>query len=182
MIQETAETIRKIREHIRVAQSRQKSYTDKRRRPLEFQVGDKAFLKVSPTRGVKKFGVRGKLSPRNIGPYEIIEKLNPIAYRQDLPVELKHVHNMFHISQLRKYIPDSDHTIVYEPIEITEDLVYEQRPIQVLDRRIKQLCNKQIPLFKVLWTPHLPRSHLGDRRGNENQIPTFIRGNPACYD
>jgi len=150
MIQETTETIRKIREHIRVAQSRQKSYADKRRRPLEFQVGDKVFLKVSPTRGVKGFGVRGKLRPRYIGPYEIIGKLNPFAYRLDLPVELEHVHNVFHISQLRKYMLDPDHTVISEPIEITEDLVYKERPVQILDSRIKQLHNEQIPLVKVL--------------------------------
>ena len=77
------------------------------------------------------------MSPRYIGPYEIIEKLNPIAYRLGLPIELEHMHNVFHISQLRKYIPDPDHTIVSEPIEITEDLVYEECPIQILDRRIK---------------------------------------------
>ena len=154
MIQETTETIRKIQEHIRVAQSRQKSYADKRRRPLEFQVGDKVFLKVSPTRGVKRFGVRGKLSPRYIGPYEIIEKLNPVAYRLELLAELKHVHNVFHISQLRKYMPDPDHIIVSEPIDIANDLVYEKHLVQILDRRTKQLRNKQIPLVKVLWTNH----------------------------
>jgi len=153
MIQETTEIIRNIREHIRVAQSRQKSYANKRRRSLEFQVNDKVFLKASPTRGVR-FRVRGKLSPRYIGPYEIIEMLNTITYRLDLLVELEHMHNVFYISQLRKYIPDPDHTIVSEPIETTEDLVYEERPIQILDRRIKQLCNKQIPLIKVLWTNH----------------------------
>jgi len=111
MIQQTTETMRKIREHIKVAQSRQKSYADKRRGPLEFQVGDKVFLKVSQTRGVKRFRVRGKLSPRYIRPYEIIEKLNPVAYHLDLLVEFEHVHNVFHISQLRKYIPDPDHSI-----------------------------------------------------------------------
>jgi len=84
MIQETVETIRRIREHIKVAQSRQKSYANKRMRPLEFQIGDKVFLKVSPTKGIKRFGVRGKLSSRYIGPYEIVEKLNPVAYRLDL--------------------------------------------------------------------------------------------------
>jgi len=82
------------------------------------------------------------LSPRYIGPYEIIERLNLVAYHLDLPVELEHVHNVFHISQLRKYIPDPDHTIVTDPIEITEDLVYEEHPIQILDHRIKQLRNK----------------------------------------
>jgi len=150
MIQKNMETIRRIQEHIKVAQSRQKSYADKRRRPLEFQVGDQVFLKVSPTKGVKRFEVRGKLSLRYTGPYEIIEKLNPVAYRLDLSVELEHVHNVFHISQLRKYTPDPNHAIVSEPIEITADLVYEEQPIQILDRRIKQLRNKQIPLVKVL--------------------------------
>jgi len=154
MTQETTETIRKIQEHIRVAQSRQKSYANKRRKSLEFQVGDKVFLKVSLTKGVKRFGVWGKLSPTYIGPYEIIEKLNPIAYHLDLPIELGHVHNVFYISQLRKYTLDSDHTIVSEPIEIIEDLVYEERPIQILDHRIKQLRNKRIRLVKVLWTNH----------------------------
>ena len=92
-------TIKRIREHIRVAQSRQKSYADKRRRPSQFQVGDKVFLKVSPTKGIKRFKVRSKLSPRYIEPYEIIEKLNPVAYRLDLPVELEHMHNVFlHLS------------------------------------------------------------------------------------
>ena len=103
MIQETVETIRRIWEPIKVAQSRQTSYADKRRRPLEFQIGDKVFLKVLATKGIKRFRVRGKLSPRYIRPYEIIEKLNPAAYRLDLPVELEHVRNVFHISQLRKY-------------------------------------------------------------------------------
>jgi len=94
------------------------------------------------------------LSPRYIGPYEIIERLNPIAYRLELPIELELVHNVLHISQLRKYILDPDHTIVSEPIEITEDLVYEECPVQILDRKIKQLRNKQIPLIKLLWTNH----------------------------
>jgi len=126
LIQETTEMIRKIQEHIKAAQSRQKSYVDRRRRPLEFQVGDKVFLKVSPIKRVKRCNVRGKLSPRYIGPYEIIEKLNPVAYRLELPTELEHVHNVFHISQLRKYIPDPSHAIITEPVEIAENLMYEE--------------------------------------------------------
>jgi len=126
MFQETVEIIRRIREHIKVVQSRQKSYADKRRRPLEFQVHDKGFLNVLPTKGNKRCQVHGKLSPRYIGPCEIIENLNPVAYRLDLPVELEHVYNVFHISQLRKYIPDLNYTITPEPIEITADLVYEE--------------------------------------------------------
>ena len=90
------------------------------------------------------------MSPRYIGPYEFIEKSNPVVNRLDLPVELEHVHNIFHISQLKKYILDPDHAIVSELIKITEDLVYEECSVQILDSRIKQLCNKQMPLVKVL--------------------------------
>jgi len=154
MIQETMEIIRKIQEHIMVAQSRQKSYADKRRRHLKFQVGAKVFLKVSPTKGAKRFGVRGKLSPRYVRPYEVIEKLNPVGYRLDLLVGLEHMHNVFHIFQLRKYTSNPNHAIVPEPIEITAHLVYEQQLIQILDCRIKQLHNKQRPLVKVLWSNH----------------------------
>ena len=118
-------------------------------------------MKVSPTRGIKRFGVRGKLSPRYIGPYEIIEKLNPVEYRLDLQIERENMHNVFHISQLRKYILDPHHTIVFEPIEITKDLVYEERPVQILHRKTKQLCNKQIPLVKVLWTNHTSQEAIG---------------------
>jgi len=154
MIQETVETIRRIREHIKVAQSRQKSYADKSKRPLEFQVADKVSLKVSPTKGINRFRVCRKLSPRYIGPYEIIEKWNPVACCLDVPIELEHMHTVFDISQHRKYTLDPNHTIVPESIEITMDLVYEERPIQILDHRIKQLRNKQILLVKVIWLNH----------------------------
>jgi len=120
LIQETTEVIRKIQEHIKAAQSRQKSYADKRRRPLEFQVGDKVFLKVSLAKGVRRFNLMGKLNPRYIGPYEYIEKLNPVAYRLDLPTELEHVHNVFYISQLWKYVPDPNHIIITEPVEVAK--------------------------------------------------------------
>ena len=121
---------------------------------MEFQVGDQVFLKVSPIKGVRRFNIRGKLSPRYIGPYQIIEKVNPVAYRLSLPTELEYVHDVFHISQLRKYIPDPNHVIEPEPIELAEDLPYEEHPIQLLDHRVKQLRNKSIPLVKVLWASH----------------------------
>ena len=112
LIQETVETLRKIREHIRTTRSRQKSYADKRRRSLEFDIGHRAFLKVSSTKGRRRFGVRDKLSPRYIGPCEIIEKLNLIAYGLNLSVDLEHVHSVFHISQLRKCVLDPNHGII----------------------------------------------------------------------
>ena len=94
--------------------------------------------------------MRGKLSPRYVGSYEIIQRSSPIAYRLNLLVELEYVHNMFHISKLRKYIPDINHAIVTEPIEVTKDIAYEECPVQIVDHRIKQLCNKQIPLIKYI--------------------------------
>ena len=137
-----------------MTQSYQKSYADLRRRPLEFQVGDKVFLKVCPSKGARRFNVRGKLSPRYIRPYEIIEKLNPMAYWLNLSIKLEHVHSVFHISQLQKYVPDPNHIIRLKPIEVAENLAYEEHPIQILHCWVKQLRNKSIPLVKVLWANH----------------------------
>ena len=121
---------RNIQEHIWTTYSRQKRYVDNRRQPLEFAVGDGILLKVSPTKGIRRFGVRAKLSRRYNGPYKIIERLSLVASQLDLLVDLEHVHNVFHISQLKKYISDPDHSIIIKPIEVTEDLVYEERPVQ----------------------------------------------------
>ena len=103
-IAEMIEDVRRIRERIKEAQDRQKSYADSRRTELSFEVGDKVFLKVSPSRGIIRFGVRGKLKPRYIGPYEILDKVGTAAYRLALPPSLGNVHSVFHVSQLRKYV------------------------------------------------------------------------------
>ncbi|KAL5553315.1 hypothetical protein UlMin_040716 [Ulmus minor] len=136
---------------IQTAQSRQKSYADKRRRPLEFKVGNFVFLKVAPFKGVIRFGKRGKLNPRYVGPYEILERVGKVAYRLALPPNLASVHNVFHVSMLKKYVPDASHILEQEPIELHEDLTYEEKPVQILDRKTKTLRNKEIPLVKVLW-------------------------------
>ncbi|KAL5572944.1 hypothetical protein UlMin_022541 [Ulmus minor] len=133
------------------AQSRQKSYADKRRRPLEFQVGDSVFLKISPFKGIIQFGKRGKLNPRYIGPYEILERVGKVAYRLALPPNLASVHNVFHVSMLKKYVPDKSHVLEQEPIEIHEDLSLQERPVRILNFKVKTLRNKEIPLVKVLW-------------------------------
>ncbi|KAL5555163.1 hypothetical protein UlMin_037399 [Ulmus minor] len=139
---------------MKTAQSRQKSYADRRRRPLEFQVGDLVFLKVAPMKGVMRFGKKGKLSPRYIGPFEILERIGKVAYKLALPSELSTVHNVFHVSMLRKYISDPSHVLKSEPIEIRENLTYEEQSVQILDRKDKALRNKVIPLVKVLWRNH----------------------------
>ncbi|KAL0537623.1 hypothetical protein IC582_026606 [Cucumis melo] len=154
LVQSTNEVIQKIRSRMHTAQCRQKSYADVRRKDLEFEVGDKVFLKVAPMRGVVRFERRGKLSPRFVGPFEILERIGPVAYRLALPPSLSTVHDVFHVSMLRKYVPDPSHVVDYEPLEIDENLSYTEQPVEVLAREVKMLRNKEIPLVKVLWRNH----------------------------
>lgn len=133
------------------AQDRQKSYADICRRPLEFEIGEKVFLKVSPTKGVVRFGEKGKLTPRYVGPYEVLERIGEVAYRLALPMEMNRIHDVFHVSQLKKYVYDPSHIIEPESVELEEKLTYEEQPIKILDTEIRVLRNKQIPLVKVLW-------------------------------
>ncbi|KAL0546686.1 hypothetical protein IC582_016598 [Cucumis melo] len=154
LVQSTNEAIQKIRSRMHTAQSRQKSYADVRRKDLEFEVGDKVFLKVAPMRGVLRFERRGKLSPRFVGSFEILERIGPVAYRLALPPSLSTVHDVFHVSMLRKYVPDPSHVVDYEPLEIDENLSYTEQPVEVLAREVKTLRNKEIPLVKVLWRNH----------------------------
>jgi len=151
MVQETTEKIRIIKKRMKAVQSRQKGYADQRQRLLEFAEGDKTFLKVSSMKGVMCIGRRNKLSPRYVGPFEILERIGPLAYRLALPPEMEKVHNVFHVSQLRKYISDPNHVLKYSPLQIQEDLSYTVEPVQILDRKQRQLRNKMIPLIKVLW-------------------------------
>ena len=111
LIRDTSEKVSLIRQRLLTAQSRQESYADVRRRPLEFEVGDHVFLKVMPKRGVVGFGKRGKLSPRFIGPFEILERVDTFAYRLALPPNMSGVHEVFHVSMLRKYTPDPAHVV-----------------------------------------------------------------------
>ncbi|KAL0561078.1 hypothetical protein IC582_001496 [Cucumis melo] len=154
LVQSTNEAIQKIRSRMHTAQSRQKSYADVRRKDLEFEIGDKVFLKVAPMKGVLRFERKGKLSPRFVGPFEILERIGPVAYRLALPPSLSTVHDVFHVSMLRKYVPDPSHVVDYEPLEIDENLSYVEQPVEVLAREVKTLRNKQIPLVKVLWRNH----------------------------
>ncbi|KAH9686662.1 Endonuclease [Citrus sinensis] len=126
-----------------------KSYADKRRRELEFEVGDRVFIWIFPWKGVLRFGKCGKLSPRYIGPYEIIERIGSLAYRLALPPELSRIHDVFHDSMLRKYIYDPSHVLSKQPIQLKEDLTYEEEPIEILEEKHQVLCSNPIPLVKV---------------------------------
>ncbi|KAL4022872.1 hypothetical protein IC575_016618 [Cucumis melo] len=133
------------------AQSRQKSYVDKRHKDLEFEVGDMVFLKVAHMKGVLRFEKKGKLSPRFVGPFEILERIGPVAYRLALPPSFSAAHDVFHVSMLRRYVADPTHVVDFEPLQINEDLSYEEQPVEVLTREVKMLRNRGISLVKVLW-------------------------------
>ena len=107
---------------MQIAQSQQKSYYDNSRKKVEFEVGDMVFLKVSPVKGVMGFGKKGKLSPKFVGPFEILKRIGKVAYELALPPTLTGLHNVFHVSMLRKYIPDPSHVLNYEPLKIKDDL------------------------------------------------------------
>ncbi|KAH9705011.1 Endonuclease [Citrus sinensis] len=154
LVQNTSEKIQLIRQRLKAAQSRQKSYADKRRRELEFEVGDKVFIRISPWKWVLRFGKRGKLSPRYIGPYEIVERIGPLAYRLALPPELSRIHDVFHVSMLRKYVYDPSHVLSRQPIELKEDLSYEEVPVEILEQKHQVLRSRTILLIKVLWRNH----------------------------
>ncbi|KAI3735903.1 hypothetical protein L6452_15427 [Arctium lappa] len=129
----------------------EKSYADKRRSDLEFQIGDYVLLKVSPWKGVIRFRKRGKLGPRYIGPYKVIARVGKVAYRLELPDELSLIHNTFHVSQLRKCVTDETVVIPLEDIQIDERLNYVEKPIAIIERKTKTLRNKVISLVKVQW-------------------------------
>ena len=109
-------------------------------------------MRISPTRGIRRFGIKGKLSPRYIGPFEILEKVGERAYRLVLPPSLEGVHLVFHVSQLRQYISDSNHKLSYEELKIELDHTFVEQPIAALDRRMKKLRNKEIPLLLIQWS------------------------------
>ena len=133
---------------------RQKQYTDTRRRPLEFQVGDLVFLRVSPMRGVNRFGVKGKLKPRFVGPFEVTARVGDVSYRLALPPSLAGVHDVFHVSQLRACIRDPSEVIEQSELpelSVEPDLSFEERPLEIVDRMEKRLRRKIVRMVKVSW-------------------------------
>lgn len=151
LIQEAIEKVQLIRDRLVTAQSRQKSYADRRRRPLEFSVGEHVFLRVSPMKGILRFGRKGKLSPRFIGPFEILERVGQVAYRLALPPDISGVHPVFHVSMLRKYVHDPSHVIQHQEVQLDEHLSYVEQPVAIVDRRVKRLRSKDVASVKVVW-------------------------------
>nr|GEZ01984.1 putative reverse transcriptase domain-containing protein [Tanacetum cinerariifolium] len=151
LIQETTEKIVQIKQRMQAARNRQKSYADLKRKPMDFQVGDKVILKVSPWKGVVRFGKRGMLNPRYVGPFKVLERVGDVAYKLNLPEKLSRVHNTFHVSNLKKCHADKPLAVLLDGLHFDDKLYFVEEPVEIMDREVKPLKPSQIPLVKVRW-------------------------------
>ncbi|GJS13311.1 reverse transcriptase domain-containing protein [Tanacetum coccineum] len=151
LVQESTERIIQIKQRIQAARDRQKSYADLKRKPMKFQVGDKVMLKVSPWKGVVRFGKRGKLNPRYVGPFKVLKKVGAVAYKLELPQELSRVHNTFHVSNLKKCYSDDPLVVPLGGLQVDENLHFVEEPVEIMDREVKQLRRSRVPIVKVRW-------------------------------
>ncbi|GKA23357.1 putative reverse transcriptase domain-containing protein [Tanacetum coccineum] len=152
LVQEMIDKVVLVMEKPKAARDHQKSYADKRRKPLEFEVGDQVLLKVSPWKSVVRFGKKGKLAPRYVGPFEILERIGLVAYRLRLPEELIGVHDTFHVSNLKKCLGNANLHVPLNEIKIDKTLLFVEEPVEIIDCEVKSLKRSKIPLMKVRWS------------------------------
>ncbi|GKA90392.1 putative reverse transcriptase domain-containing protein [Tanacetum coccineum] len=125
--------------------------TTEKHKPMEFRVGDRVMLKVSPWKGVVRFGKRGKLNPRYVGPFKVLEKVGSVAYKLELPQELSRVHNTFHVSNLKKCYSDESLAVPLEGLHVDDKLHFVEEPVEIMDREVKRMKQSRIPIVKVRW-------------------------------
>jgi hypothetical protein len=154
VLNDAEKQVQMVRESLKVAQTRQKSYADKRRRDLSFGVGDFVYLNVSPMRGTRRFKVKGKLAPRYVGPFKIIDRKGEVAYQLELPPQLSDVHDVFHVSQLKKCLRVPKEQLPMEELDQGCDLTYSERPIKILDIAERVTHSKVIKMCMVQWSHH----------------------------
>jgi hypothetical protein len=175
ILQEAEKQVHMVRENLRVAQLRQKSYADHRRRELRFKVGDFVYLKVSPMRGLHHFKIRGKLTTRFIGPFKILEKRGEVPYQLELPPQLSDVHDLFHVSQLKKCLHVPEEQIPMEDLDAKEDLSYQEYPVKMLETSERVTRKKKIKMCKVQWTHHTEKEATWEREEElKAEFPSFF--------
>ncbi|GJR70105.1 putative reverse transcriptase domain-containing protein [Tanacetum coccineum] len=179
IIHEKPEKIFQIKKRIQAAHDRQKSYADRRRNPLEFQVGDMVMLKVSPWKEVIRFGKRGKLNPRYIGPFKILAKVGTVAYRLELPYQLSHVHSTFHVSNLKKCLTDKPLVIPLDEIQNDEKLHFIKEPAEIMDRKVKRLKQCSISIVKVRWNSRRGPEFTREREDQVQKKYPHLFANPT---
>ncbi|GJW74407.1 putative reverse transcriptase domain-containing protein [Tanacetum coccineum] len=182
IVRETTEKIIQIKHRLQASRDRQKCYADKRRKPLEFQVGDKVMLKVSPWKGVIRFGKRGKLNPRYIGPFKILAKVGTVAYRLELPEKLSRVHSTFHVSNLKKCLSDEPLAIPLDEIHIDEKLNFIEEPVEIMDREVKRLKQSRIPIVKVRWNSKRGPEYTWEREDQMQKKYPHLFANPGSHE
>ncbi|GKA03367.1 putative reverse transcriptase domain-containing protein [Tanacetum coccineum] len=185
IVQETTDKIVQIKERLKATRDRQKSYADNRRKPLEFSIDDHVLLKVSPWKGVVRFGKRGKLAPRYVGPFEIVERIGPVAYRLKLPQELSGIHDTFHVSNLKKCLADTELHVPIDELKIDDKLCFVEEPLEIIDREVKRLKQIRIPIVKVRWNSRRGLEFTWAREDEikcKLAIPMFCEGSlcPSC--
>nr|GEU98818.1 putative reverse transcriptase domain-containing protein [Tanacetum cinerariifolium] len=151
IIHEITEKIVQIQQHLQAARDRQRNYANIRRKPLEFQVGDCVMLKISARKGIIRFVKRGKLNSQYIGPFKILKRIGPVAYKLELPEELSNVYNTFHVSNLKKCLSDESLIIPMKELKLDDKLNFVEEPVEIMDREIQQLRQSRIPIIKVRW-------------------------------
>jgi hypothetical protein len=176
---EAEENIRMVCENLKTTQSRQRSYADTRRRELSFKVGDYVYLKVSPIRGIKRFRVKGKLAPRYIGPYQIQARRGEVAYHLRLPESLSVVHDVFHVSQLKKCFRVPEEQLTIEDLKVQEDLTYIEKPTQNLEIADRVTRRSTIRMCKVKWGHHSEEEAIWEREDDlKAKYPELFASQP----
>jgi hypothetical protein len=154
LVEEGESIVHRIQENLKAVKSRQETYANKRHRPLEFEVGNHVYLRVLPMKGVKRFEVKGKLAPRYIGPFPILDKCGTVAYKLDLPLSLAVVHDIFHVSQLKKCLKAPVDVVLPEVTPLEVDLSYPEHPVKILNQKDRVTRRKIIKFFKIQWSNH----------------------------
>nr|GEZ07954.1 putative reverse transcriptase domain-containing protein [Tanacetum cinerariifolium] len=176
LIRETTDNIVQIKNRLLTARSCQKSYADRRTKPLEFEVSDMVLLKVSPWKGAVRFRKRKKLSPRYIGPFSILTRVGPVAYTLDLPEELKGIHSTFYVSNLKKYLAEGDIVVSMDEIQLDDKLHMIEEPVEILDREVKLLLHWMRDTFGASAggraEDFFPRNRMSERIGNSGRMVT----------
>ncbi|WVZ80942.1 hypothetical protein U9M48_028375 [Paspalum notatum var. saurae] len=154
LIGDAEQRIKMVRENLRVARSVQKSYADVRRRDLTFKVDYFVYLKVSPMRGIWRFNMKGKLAPRYIGLFKIVERKGEVAYKPELPSNLSGIHDVFHVSQLKKCLRVPEEQAPPEGLDVQEDLTYIEHLVKILETSERVTRNRMIKMCRVQWKHH----------------------------
>jgi hypothetical protein len=163
VVKEAEEQVQIIRENLKIAQDRQKKYYDAKHRDMHYKPGDLAYLRVTPLRGTHRFGIKGKLAPRYVGPFKVLATRGEVAYVLELPEKLSKVHDVFHVSQLKKCFKDPGRAVDHSTIDLQEDLTYREHPIRILDEAERKTRNKSTKFLKVQWSHHSDKEATWER-------------------